>query len=157
MDLEQVVIEQYHWILGMARKYCHNMMDAEDLAGETVYKILINRSKYDSSRSFRPWCAVIMLNTYITIYHHDSLIRFDSEEKAGCVHSYYNAESYTLKNEIESVIEKCRLKSCSVDCAIMYAEGYSYEEISDKLNIPLGTVRSRISFARNMIRQHIVD
>lgn len=132
-------------------------MDAEDLASETIFKILINRSKYDSSRNFRPWCSVIMLNTYITIYHHDSLIRFDSEEKADYVHSYFDAENETLRNELYGIIEKCRRKSCSVDCAIMYAEGYSYEEISKKMNIPLGTVRSRISFARNMIRQHIVD
>lgn len=157
MELEQIVIDQYQWILSMARKYFRNVMDAEDLAEETVYKILTNKKKYDFSKSFRPWCSVIMLNTYITLYNHDSLIRFDSEDKAGFIPSYYNAESYVLKNEIESVIEQCRAKSCAVDCAIMYAEGYSYEEISEKLNIPLGTVRSRISFARNMIRQHIVD
>lgn len=54
MGLEQIVIEQYQWILGLARKYCRNMMDAEDLAEETVYKILSNKSKYDSSKSFRP-------------------------------------------------------------------------------------------------------
>lgn len=38
MGLEQIVIEQYQWILGLARKYCRNMMDAEDLAEETVLR-----------------------------------------------------------------------------------------------------------------------
>lgn len=157
MGLEQIVIEQYQWILGLARKYCRNMMDAEDLAEETVYKILSNKSKYDSSKSFRPWCSVIMLNTYITTYNHESLIRFDFEEKADHIHSYFDADNEMLRNELYGIIEKCRRKSCSVDCAIMYAEGYSYEEIAKKMHIPLGTVRSRISFARNMIRQCVVD
>ena len=146
------MIEQYQWILGMARKYCRNIMDAEDLAEETIYKILSNKRKFDSSKSFRPWCSVIMLNTYITAYNHDLLIRFDSEEKADYVHSYFDAENETLKNEL---YEKCRCKSCSVDCAVMYAEGYSYEEIAKKMNIPAGTVRSRISYAREMIRKCI--
>lgn len=86
MELEQIVIDQYQWILSMARKYFRNVMDAEDLAEETVYKILMNKKKYDFSKSFRPWCSVIMLNTYITLYNHDSLIRFDSEDKAGLFH-----------------------------------------------------------------------
>lgn len=98
MGVEQIVIEQYQWILGMARKYCRNIMDAEDLAEETIYKILSNKRKFDSSKSFRPWCSVIMLNTYITAYNHDLLIRFDSEEKADYVHSYFDAENETLKN-----------------------------------------------------------
>lgn len=155
MVVEQIVIEQYQWILGLARKYCRNTMDAEDLAEETIYKILSNKRKFDSSKSFRPWCSVIMLNTYITAYNHDLLIRFDSEEKADYVHSYFDAENETLKNELYGIIEKCRCKSCSVDCAIMYAEGYSYEEIAKKMNIPAGTVRSRISYAREMIRKCI--
>lgn len=39
MGVEQIVIEQYQWILGMARKYCRNIMDAEDLAEETIYNV----------------------------------------------------------------------------------------------------------------------
>lgn len=156
MDLEKIVIEQYQWILGMAKKYCHNAMDAEDLAEETVYKILLNKNKYDSSKSFRPWCSVIMLNTYITLYNRDSLIKFEKFEKADYAHSHLSADDVLLKNELDKIIEECRLKSCSVDCVIMYADGYSYDEIANKMNIPLGTVRSRISFARNMIKQYIV-
>ena len=52
MGLEQIVIEQYQWILGLARKYCRNMMDAEDLAEETVYKILSNKRKTPAFFSF---------------------------------------------------------------------------------------------------------
>lgn len=82
MELEQTVVEQYQWILKLAKKYCRNTMDAEDLAGETICKILCNKGKFDSGRSFRPWCSVIMLNTYITSYNRNSSVRFESEERA---------------------------------------------------------------------------
>lgn len=154
MELEQTVVEQYQWILKLAKKYCRNVMDAEDLAGETICKILCNKGKFDSGKSFRPWCSVIMLNTYITLYHHNSLVKFESEEKASVVSSG-SADDMLLMNELESIIEGCRKVSCAVDCALMYAEGYSYDEIAHELEIPCGTVRSRISYARNMIRKRL--
>ena len=40
MGINDIVAENYGWILSQARKYCTNLMDAEDLAGEVVYKIL---------------------------------------------------------------------------------------------------------------------
>ena len=41
------------------------MQDAEDLAGDTVYKLLVNRDKFDCSKPLQPWCLIIMRNTYI--------------------------------------------------------------------------------------------
>ena len=38
---------------------------------------------------------------------------------------------------------------------MMYAAGYSYEEISKNMHIPVGTVRSRISYGRDMLRKYI--
>ena len=155
MELEQTVVEQYRWILGLAKKYCRNAMDAEDLAGETICKILCNKGKFDPGRSFRPWCSVIMLNTYITSYNRNSSVRFESEERASVVASPGSADDMLLVNELERIIEECREVSCAVDCALMYAEGYSYDEIAHELEIPCGTVRSRISYARNMIRKRL--
>ena len=94
MDFEKELSEIYPWILKVARKFCCSMQDAEDLAGDTVYKLLVNRDKFDCSKPLQPWCLIIMRNTYIIRY-----------------------------NRI--------------------------------LNIPVGTVRSRISSARKFILQEI--
>lgn len=65
MDFEKELSEIYPWILKVARKFCCSMQDAEDLAGDTVYKLLVNRDKFDCSKPLQPWCLIIMRNTYI--------------------------------------------------------------------------------------------
>ena len=60
MDFEKELSEIYPWILKVARKFCCSMQDAEDLAGDTVYKLLVNRDKFDCSKPLQPWCLIIM-------------------------------------------------------------------------------------------------
>ena len=66
-------------------KYCKNRMDAEDLAGETILKILSNKHSYDESKPFKPWCSVIMLNTYITSSK-STIIHYQCVSTGCCVH-----------------------------------------------------------------------
>lgn len=153
--LNSLVIEHYQWIMQSAFKYFRNKMDAEDLAEETILKILTNKHNYDGNKPFKPWCSVIMLNTYITAYNHDSLIRFDDEDKAKNEVSLFDTEQQVRLSEMLGIIDTCRLKSCSVDCVMMYADGYSYDEIACSMSIPVGTVRSRISYGRDMLRKYI--
>lgn len=153
--ISNLIEKHYKWIMQTSYKYCKNRMDAEDLAGETILKILSNKHSYDESKPFKPWCSVIMLNTYITSYNHESLIYFEDEDKAVCKESFMETEHHAQFSETLSIINNCRAKSCSVDCVMMYAAGYSYEEISKIMHIPVGTVRSRISYGRDMLRKCI--
>ena len=153
--LNKLIKEHYQWIMQSAFKYCRNRMDAEDLAEETILKILTNKHNYDGNKPFKPWCSVIMLNTYITAYNHDSLIRFDDEDKAKNEVSEFDTEQQVRLSEMLGIIDTCRAKSCSVDCVMMYANGYSYDEIACLMCIPVGTVRSRISYGREMLRRCI--
>lgn len=153
--LNSLVKEHYQWIMQSAFKYCKNRMDAEDLAEETILKILTNKHQYDCNKPFKPWCSVIMLNTFITAYNHDSLIRFDDEDKAKNEMSVFDTEQQVRLSEILGIIDDCRAKSCSVDCVMMYADGYSYDEIAYSMAIPVGTVRSRISYGRDILRKYI--
>ena len=136
MDFEKELSDLYPWILRMARRYYYSIQDAEDLASDTVYKMLVNRDKFDRNRDMKPWCLIVMQNTYITQYRRKSLIPFIN---------------YPDVVERLSIIQRCARKSCCIESVTYYAEGYSYDEISDILNIPVGTVRSRISFGRKIL------
>ena len=140
MDFEKELSEIYPWILKVARKFCCSMQDAEDLAGDTVYKLLVNRDKFDCSKPLQPWCLIIMRNTYIIRYNRNSLSAI----------SNCTAHSI-LFDDLVSTIQRCAKKSRCIDSVMYYASGYSYDEISEILNIPVGTVRSRISSGRKMI------
>ena len=58
-----------------------------------------------------------------------------------------------LFDDLVSIIQRCAKKSRCIDSVMYYASGYSYDEISEILNIPVGTVRSRISSGRKMLLQ----
>ncbi len=153
MSFEQALLEIYPWIFRVARRFCSSVQDAEDLAGDTVYKILQNQDKFDCSKPMKPWCIAVMQNTYITRYNRNSLIHFtgldivDRSATSNCTtHSI-------LFDDLVSTIQRCAKKSRCIDSVMYYASGYSYNEISEILNIPVGTVRSRISSGRKMLLQ----
>ena len=155
MDFEQKISEIYPWILRKAKIFCKSIQDAEDLAGDTVYKLLVNRDKFDCSKPLQPWCLIVMRNTYIIRYNRNSLIHFTGinvvEENAVSNCTFHSI----LFDDLISTIQRCAKKSRCIDSVMYYASGYSYDEISEILNIPVGTVRSRISSGRKFILQEI--
>lgn len=151
--LDDLVAENCRWILRQALRYCRNRMDAEDLAGDAIVRILSSRELYDDKKPFRPWCSVVILNTYITRYNHDNIVRFIPSDKiSDIVAAPEDASSGAYVAEILDAIIKCNCSS-SIGCVVLYAKGYSYEEIASELCIPVGTVRSRISYGRNKLRR----
>lgn len=155
MDFEKEISELYPWILCIARKFCKSIQDAEDLAGETVYKMLLNRDKFNPTKPLKPWCLVVMQNTYITQYNRNSLINFVEYDHAMDKLSSDNASNLVMFNDILSAIRRCAQKTCCMESLILCAKGYSYHEISELLNISVVTIRSRISFGRKMLNKEI--
>lgn len=155
MDFEKELSELYPWILRVAKKFCRSMQDAEDLAGDTVYKLLINQDKFDTSKPLKPWCLAVMQNTYITQYNRNSLIHFIEYDLEIEKISSDSASSMLMFNDIMGVINRCAQKSRCIDSLVYCAQGYSYDEISELLNISVGTVKSRISFGRKILNQEL--
>ena len=155
MDVDKELMDIYPWILYIARKFCRHRQDAEDLANDIIYKILINRDKFVYAESLKPWCMAVMRNVHITKYNRNSLITFVSYDSVPEFSSSSSSEDLTLFNDAVAAIRKCIRKSICIDCVIYFAKGYSYEEISDFLNIPVGTVRSRISYGRKQLYQEM--
>ena len=151
MSFEQSLLEIYPWIFRVAKRFCSSTQDAEDLASDTVCKILQNRDKFDCSKPMKPWCIAVMQNTYITRYNRNSLIHFTGYESVMEEVALDYTYNSVLFNDLQLTISRCAKKSRCIDSVMYYAKGYSYDEISEILHIPVGTVRSRISFARKMI------
>ena len=121
MDFEKELSEIYPWILKVARKFCCSMQDAEDLAGDTVYKLLVNRDKFDCSKPLQPWCLIIMRNTYIIRYNRNSLIHFTGLDMVdGSAISNCTAHSI-LFDDLVSTIQRCAKKSRCIAFAMFSA------------------------------------
>lgn len=153
MDFEEELSKLYPWMLRVAKRYHWSLQDAEDLVGETVCRMLTNRDKFDCDRPMKPWCLAVMQNIYITLYNRNALVQFTSYDILKEGWSPFNASNATMYNDVLSAINYCMRKSCCMECVIYCAKGYSYDEISQFLNIPVGTVRSRIYNGRKMLYQ----
>lgn len=153
MKIEHLVIDNITWLRKKAQQFCPNEFDAEDLASETIEKLLRSRDRFDSRKDFRPWALTVMRNTFITQYNRRKCVPFTGINDDYSYASPLNAEQDMAISHILSTVRECARKSIAIECVILYAKGYNYEEISKMLGIPKGTVMSRISNGRKMLRE----
>ena len=137
-----------------------NVEDAEDLYQETAFRAITNKDKFRPGTNFKAWCFTIMKNIFINNYRKkvkkNTII--DSTDNL----YYINSGSISVRNEagtnifideLESMIEK--LDDSIKKPFLMHFVGYKYQEIADELGLPLGTVKSRIFFARKELKDKI--
>lgn len=139
-----------------------NRESAEDLLQDTTLKALDNKEKYVDNVNFKGWIFTIMRNIFINNYRQSvrKATVIDQTEDLYhlnvCQDSGINTPegSYAIKEISEA------LNSFSQEYREpfnMFVAGYKYNEIADKLNLPLGTIKSRIFFARKKLREQLGD
>ena len=141
------------WMKGIARTFCRNRTDAEDLVGETILKVLLNADKYDADKSFRLWVLVIMRNTYRSSRRHVGIVE-PYDNLPDCPFGSDPVTS-TIVGEYMRIVKRLAKTSVSVRCAILYAQGYSYNEIADIQEVSVNVVKSRIHHGRRLIMRSI--
>ncbi len=149
--------------LGMTR----NRADAEDLVQETFMKAYTKFHQYQQGTNIKAWLYRILTNTYITHYRkaQRSPKRSGGEEvedwqlAAAASHDekgLVSAEAEALDN-IPSSELRTALESLSEDQRVVVllsdVEGFAYKEIADMLDIPIGTVMSRLHRGRRNLRE----
>lgn len=153
MNIEDLVVKHAGWIRRKARRYYADEFDADDLASETIYKCLSQARRFNHDMSFKPWALAIMENTYITQYNRRKCVLFTDYEDYDPYMGEEYADQRASVNRILSIVRDCGRKSCCIECVLLYAKGYSYDEIAEKIGIPVGTVKSRVSSGRKMFRE----
>ena len=135
---------------------------ASDLLQETLLKALTYRDKFSEDTNFKAWVYTIMKNTFINDYRkasksRNSLSGSNSEFhiKVAKDKAYPSPESFYSSNEIEKSISA--LEDEYRIPFQMFLDGYKYKEIADKLDLPLGTVKSRIFFTRKKLTATLKD
>ncbi|MBK6946801.1 MAG: RNA polymerase sigma factor [Haliscomenobacter sp.] len=137
-----------------------NLEDAKDLYQETAYRAMTNMDKFRPGTNFKAWLFTIMKNIFINNYRKRTKANtiFDSTDNLYFINSgdaliSNSAESNILMNELTGMIEGLE-DSIRVPFLLHY-QGYKYQEIADHLDLPLGTVKSRIFFARKELKDLI--
>lgn len=155
MNIEELVVKHASWIRRKARQFYTDKNEADDLASETIYNCLKNAHRYNPNLSFKPWVVAIMSNIYITWYNRRRCVLFTGLDNHDTFRESDRADQRAAIDRIMSVVEECSRKSCCIECVMLYADGYSIKEIAERLGIPVGTVKSRISAGRKMLRDEL--
>lgn len=149
-------------LLRFAYKLTTNREEANDLLQETSLKALDNEDKYTPDTNFKGWMYTIMRNIFINNYRKvvrdqtfvdqtDNLYHLNLPKNT----EFESTESaYDLK-EMRRIVNSLP-KEYRIPFA-MHVSGFKYREIAEKLNLPLGTVKSRIFFTRQKLQEELKD
>jgi len=133
---------------------------ANDLYQETLYKALANHEKYNAGTNIKAWLFTIMRNIFINNYRRKAKQRtiFDNTPEDYLI----NLKQSTITNGAESSLRVKEIHA-AIDHLpeifkmpfLLYIDGYKYQEISDYLHEPLGTIKSRIHFGRKLLKEQV--
>lgn len=136
--------------------------EAKDLLQETTLRVLDNREKYYENVNFKGWVFTIMHNIFVNNYR--KIVRSQTiiDKTENLYHLNLPQDSgfdtpdgaYTIKEinkAIASFTDEYKVPFS------MHVSGYKYEEIAQHLSLPIGTVKSRIFFARKRLQEMLKD
>ena len=161
-DFDKALVALQNELHCFAYKLTADKDEAENLLQETMLRTLDNKDKFDSGTNFKGWMYTIMRNIFINNYRKvvrdqtfidqtDNLYHLNLPQDGS---SENTERAYDLK-EMHRVVNKLP-KEYRVPFA-MHVSGFKYREIAEKLNLPLGTVKSRIFFTRQKLQEELKD
>lgn len=135
--------------------------EAKDLVQETLLKALVNRDKFRVGTNLKAWLYTIMRNTFINNYN--KITKRHQTIDATEYFQYFNTdENYITQNGATQTFVMTDLHAAigSLEEAyrtpfMMYYIGYKYQEIAERLRIPIGTVKNRIHIARKDLKSRL--
>jgi RNA polymerase sigma factor (sigma-70 family) len=133
---------------------------AKDLFQETLFRALANKDKYSVGTNIKAWLYTIMRNIFINNYRRKAKQNTIFDKTANDFLINHNqvaianaAESNLRIKDIQLAINK--LPEIFRNPFLLYFDGFKYHEIADMLSEPLGTIKSRIHFARKLLKTQI--
>ena len=143
-----------------AMKFTNDIDDANDLVQDTLFKAIRYREKYQEGTNLKGWLFTIMRNTFINNYRHNTktntlIIKREEISSENLTYSatVNQAVGGFVLNDINTAL--MQLPDHYRDPFVRYFEGYKYHEIAEDLNMPIGTVKTRIHMAREMLKKHL--
>ena len=154
LDLTELV-EQYAGLLfGLARRLSGCPTDAEDLVQQTFLAAHAHGDQLRDTTKVRAWLCTILRNEFLKLIRsrrRASTISLDGlGEPSSPDHSNTEVDGEAILLALDSLPEEFR-----IPIVLYFFEEMSYREISESLDLPIGTVMSRLSRAKSRLRDRL--
>lgn len=159
-DFNEALLKNADFLKPFAINLTRDSEAANDLYQETLYKALANQEKYNVGTNIKAWLFTIMRNIFINDYRRKAKQKtiFDSTPNDFLI----NQKQATVSNGAETDLRMKEILEAVHQLPDifkipfqLYFDGYKYQEIADALAEPLGTVKSRIHFARKLLKEKL--
>jgi len=161
LEFNDALIRLEGYLKSFAMTYTRNEEDAKDLTQETMYKAMTYRNYYTPQTNFKAWVFTIMRNIFINQYRRKkkSGTIFDDSKELFLLNTP-SAVGNETNNYIAGKEINQQLNALQDEYKVpfeMHFQGFKYQEIADELNIPIGTVKSRIFIARKKLMDKLPE
>ncbi len=146
-------------LYGLCMHLCRNHDDAEDLYQETWLKAIASFANYDTQKPFEPWISCICVNTYKDMYRRRKRspvfnLFQTTEEKTSVLAG--QADPVKRYDDLAEAVGELD-ENLRVTILLFYYLGLNVKEVAAVLQIPEGTVKSRLNTARKRLREWLRD
>ena len=160
IKFDQILINNTDYLKPFAMTLTRDAESAKDLIQETLYRALANKGKFNDGTNIKAWMYTIMRNIFINNYGRNAKQNTIFDNTPNDFLLDYN--QYATANAAESNLSLKEIKEAVYHLPEifknpfqLYFEGYKYHEIAEILTEPLGTIKSRIHFARKLLKQQL--
>ncbi|MBA4139012.1 MAG: RNA polymerase sigma factor [Segetibacter sp.] len=160
VDFTQMLLANAEFLRPFAVTLTRDNETAKDLFQETLFRALANKEKYNVGTNIKAWLYTIMRNVFINDYRKKARQNtiFDSTPNDFLLDYNQTTASNTAEKtmqlkEIQTSIHN--LPDIFKKPFLLYFDGFKYHEIAGMLKEPLGTIKSRIHFARKLLKAEI--
>lgn len=151
--------DELHSQIASLRRYafvlCRNRSDADDLVQDTLLKAIASAHTYRKGRSLRAWLCGILHNTFVSHrrqYARRARAAAFLESLSGDAGSAAEQERYIEAKQTLTMLGRLTPDQQSA-ITLIAIEGFSYAEAAESLDIPVGTLMSRLSRGREQLRR----
>ncbi len=160
VEFNQLLLTNAEFLRPFAITLTHDSEIAKDLFQETLFRALANKEKYNVGTNIKAWLYTIMRNIFINNYRKKARQNTVLDNSPNEFLLDYNqttssnsAEATLQLKEIQASIHQ--LPEIFKKPFLLYFDGFKYHEIAGMLKEPLGTIKSRIHFARKLLKAQI--
>ncbi len=153
--LAELVGEHYRAVFGYAYRLSGSVVESEDLTQQTFLLAQSHLNQLRELRAARGWLYTIIRNEFLRRRPGSSMMALDDISEPSTPESDSGARDGDLSSEqLQAALNELPVEF-RVPVVLFYFENLSYRDIAQKLNLPLGTIMSRLSRAKAQLRRKL--